>query len=109
MPQRIKPIKRPALRRESSLRGGQLQANDQVLYYYCDENGKVDPAFNHNGASRNIAGIRNKEGNVFGMMPHPERATSELLGNTDGRKILNALLLQPAGSLTVTQPALAEF
>ena len=87
----------------------ELQANDQVLYYYSDENGNIDPAFNHNGASRNIAGIRNKAGNVFGMMPHPERATSELLGNTDGRTILNALLLNPAGSLTIGQPALAEF
>lgn len=74
----------------------QLEADNQVIYYYCDESGKVTPASNHNGASRNIAGICNKERNVFGMMPHPERATSSLLGNTDGRIILETLLFQPA-------------
>lgn len=74
----------------------QLEADNQVIYYYCDESGKVTPASNHNGALRNIAGICNKERNVFGMMPHPERATSSLLGNTDGRIILETLLFQPA-------------
>lgn len=72
----------------------QLEADNQVIYYYCDEAGNVNPASNHNGASRNIAGICNKERNVFGMMPHPERATSPLLGNTDGRIILESLLFQ---------------
>ena len=47
--------------------------------------------FNPNGAVRNIAGIRNKEGNVFGMMPHPERATSGALANLDGRKVFKIL------------------
>ena len=70
-----------------------LEANGQVIYRYCDEQGNETAAANPNGAIRNIAGICNKEGNVFGMMPHPERATSELLGNTDGRNILNALLI----------------
>lgn len=74
-----------------------LEANSQVLYRYCDEHGVVSPAFNHNGASRNIAGIVNSQGNVFGMMPHPERACSEALGNTDGRIILQSLLLSHAG------------
>lgn len=87
----------------------ELQANNQVIYYYCDEKGNVTPESNHNGASRNIAGIRNREGNVFGMMPHPERATNALLGNTDGRIILDALLLNPVQGLTVAQPAMAEF
>ena len=72
----------------------QLEADNQVIYYYCDEAGNVNPESNHNGASRNIAGICNKERNVFGMMPHPERATSPLLGNTDGRIILESLLFQ---------------
>lgn len=72
----------------------ELESNGQVIYKYCDELGNITPESNHNGAIRNIAGIRNKAGNVFGMMPHPERATSEALGNTDGRIILQSLLLE---------------
>jgi len=73
-----------------------LEANDQVIYRYCDADGTITAEANPNGAIRNIAGISNKEGNVFGMMPHPERATSTILGNTDGRIILNALLINAA-------------
>ena len=75
----------------------ELEANGQVLYRYCDEQGnitnEVNPngIVNPNGATRNIAGICNKERNVFGMMPHPERACSSSLGNTDGRLILESL------------------
>ena len=69
----------------------ELEKNNQVLLYYCDENGAVTDEANHNGSERNIAGIRNKKGNVFGMMPHPERACSAALGNTDGRKLFNKL------------------
>ena len=70
-----------------------LEANNQVLYRYCNENGETTPEANPNAASRSIAGICNADRNVFGLMPHPERATSEALGNTDGRIILNALLI----------------
>ena len=70
----------------------QLQADGQVIYKYCDEDGNVTDASNHNGAIRNIAGIINKERNVLGMMPHPERACAEALGNTDGRSILQSLM-----------------
>jgi phosphoribosylformylglycinamidine synthase I len=70
-----------------------LQDNGQIIFYYCDENGNITAQSNPNGALRNIAGIRNKEGNVMGMMPHPERACSPLLGNTDGREILKNLLM----------------
>jgi phosphoribosylformylglycinamidine synthase I len=77
----------------------ELEANDQVIYRYCDEQGRITAASNHNGAIRNIAGISNKERNVFGMMPHPERATSEALGNTDGRIILKSLLFAQSPSL----------
>jgi len=70
----------------------ELESNNQVIYQYSDKDGKVTTAANPNGASRNIAGIRNLEGNVFGMMPHPERASSHLLGNTDGLIVLNTLL-----------------
>ena len=70
----------------------QLIINGQVIYRYCDESGNITESSNPNGSLRNIAGIRNEEGNVFGMMPHPERATSEILGNTDGLQVFNSLL-----------------
>lgn len=70
-----------------------LEANGQVIFRYCDEKGNISRDANPNGAIRNIAGICNIHRNVFGMMPHPERACSEALGNTDGRKILNTLLI----------------
>jgi len=70
-----------------------LERNSQVIFRYCDENGKITNMANPNGAIRNIAGICNKTRNVFGMMPHPERACSEVLGNTDGRKIIEDLLM----------------
>lgn len=68
-----------------------LEANGQVIFRYCDENGKVDAAYNPNGAIRNIAGIRNAGNNVFGMMPHPERATTPSLMNMDGKKVFEIL------------------
>lgn len=71
-----------------------LEANGQVLFYYCEENGNSTFSANVNGSARNIAGICNEGRNVFGMMPHPERACSSLLGNTDGRKIFNMLFSQ---------------
>ncbi len=71
----------------------QLEANHQILFRYCNEAGEVHLDSNPNGATGNIAGICNADRNVFGMMPHPERATSEALGNTDGRAILSALSL----------------
>jgi phosphoribosylformylglycinamidine synthase len=70
-----------------------LEANGQVIYRYCDANGEQTPGSNPNGATRNIAGICNAGRNVFGMMPHPERATSDVLANTDGRKVFQDLLL----------------
>lgn len=70
-----------------------LEAKDQVIYRYSDEKGAITPEANPNGAIRNIAGIRNEAGNVFGMMPHPERACSDALGNIDGRLILQTLLM----------------
>lgn len=70
----------------------ELQANDQIIFRYCDENGAVSAAANPNGSVENIAGICNKEKNVFGMMPHPERAADAELGNTDGLKIFQSLM-----------------
>ncbi len=69
----------------------ELEKNNQVIFRYCDEKGNVEEAYNPNGAVRNIAGICNKEGNVFGMMPHPERASSPILGNIDGRRVFSIL------------------
>jgi len=62
----------------------ELELNQQVIFRYCDEKGNIEPFSNPNGAIRNIAGISNKERNVIGLMPHPERAISAALGNTDG-------------------------
>lgn len=69
----------------------ELETNGQVIFRYCSGQGTTDEFCNPNGACRNIAGIRNKAGNVFGMMPHPERATSPALGNLDGRKVFEIL------------------
>ena len=71
----------------------QLEANEQVIFRYCDEFGNVTSEANPNGSSRNIAGICNPNRNVFAMMPHPERACSVALGNTDGKEILKNLLM----------------
>ena len=71
----------------------ELQDNGQVIYYYCDQSGAITEEANPNGSIRNIAGICNANRNVFGMMPHPERACSAVLGNTDGREILKTLLM----------------
>lgn len=69
----------------------QLEANNQVIFRYCNVEGNVNTDANPNGAVRNIAGIRNKHGNVFGMMPHPERAAATALGNVDGKMVFDLL------------------
>jgi phosphoribosylformylglycinamidine synthase subunit PurQ / glutaminase len=70
----------------------QLHKNNQIIFKYTDENGNFDTGGNFNGSEENIAGVSNKRGNVFGLMPHPERAVDPLLGNTDGRLIFESLL-----------------
>lgn len=72
----------------------QIEDNDQVLFRYCDENGEVNAESNPNGAKNNIAGICNETRNVFGMMPHPERAADSFLGNEDGRKLFESILAE---------------
>jgi len=69
-----------------------LNDNDQVIYRYASENGIISDEFNPNGSTENIAGVCNSNHNVFGMMPHPERAADSLLGNTDGLNILSTLV-----------------
>tara|TARA_B100001113_G_C21035446_1_gene589918 strand:- start:133 stop:822 length:690 start_codon:yes stop_codon:yes gene_type:complete len=66
--------------------------NDQILFKYCDKDGNITDDSNPNGSLLNIAGICNKERNVFGMMPHPERASDEELNNNDGRLLFESIL-----------------
>jgi phosphoribosylformylglycinamidine synthase subunit PurQ / glutaminase len=70
----------------------EIKDNKQVVFHYCDENSNITSASNPNGAIENIAGICNAGKNVFGMMPHPERAADEVLGNTDGKMIFESIL-----------------
>ncbi len=69
-----------------------LKDNDQILFNYCDENGAVSDTSNPNGSIENIAGVCNKTKNVFGMMPHPERAADSDLNNTDGLLLFESIL-----------------
>jgi phosphoribosylformylglycinamidine synthase I len=69
-----------------------LYENDQVLFKYCDEAGNITTDANPNGSLDNIAGICNKNRNVFGFMPHPERASDSLLANEDGLAIFESIL-----------------
>jgi phosphoribosylformylglycinamidine synthase len=69
-----------------------MQANAQIVLRYCTPEGKVTPEANPNGSLDNIAGIINAEGNVLGMMPHPERCAEEILGNEDGRLIFLSMI-----------------
>jgi phosphoribosylformylglycinamidine synthase I len=70
----------------------QLEENGQIVLRYCTPQGSPDPAANPNGSSNAIAGICNREGNVMGLMPHPERAAEVVLGSDDGRHFLQAVI-----------------
>lgn len=69
-----------------------LYSNDQVLFHYCSEEGEVNDETNPNGSVKSIAGITNEKRNVFGMMPHPERAADPALSNLDGKKMFESIL-----------------
>jgi len=69
-----------------------LEKQGQVVLRYVSPEGELDDAWNINGSSRAIAGVTNEEGNVLGMMPHPERASEVLLGSTDGRALFQSLI-----------------
>ena len=69
-----------------------LIQNDQIIFKYCDSNGEVLESSNPNGSLENIAGICNKEKNIFGMMPHPERAADVILSNTDGVALFKSIM-----------------
>jgi len=70
----------------------EINANEQVIFRYCDKNAYVNTKANPNGSIDNIAGICNKNRNVFGLMPHPERASDKELSNTDGKQIFDSIL-----------------
>ncbi len=76
----------------------QLNDQNRVLLRYCNENGETTDAANPNGALENIAGICNERRNVFGLMPHPERASEPILGCDNGRKIFESILATAAVS-----------
>jgi phosphoribosylformylglycinamidine synthase len=67
-----------------------MNERDQIVFRYVDPAGNEAPAWNPNGSLANVAGICNVAGNVVGLMPHPERCSEELLGNTDGAKLFRS-------------------
>ncbi|MBI5199286.1 MAG: phosphoribosylformylglycinamidine synthase I, partial [Nitrospirae bacterium] len=69
-----------------------LEVNHQIVFRYSTRNGEITEESNPNGAVNNIAGICNKEGNILGMMPHPERCSERVIGNEDGRLIFESLI-----------------
>ena len=71
-----------------------LIQNDQILFKYCDENGDITEQANPNGSLLNIAGVCNADRNIFGMMPHPERAADEELNNQDGLTLFKSILAE---------------
>lgn len=70
----------------------EIISNNQIIFKYCNEQGDINNDANPNGSLHNIAGIINKNGNIMGMMPHPERASKSLLGSEDGLYIFNSLI-----------------
>jgi phosphoribosylformylglycinamidine synthase len=80
----------------------ELRNNDQIVFRYCAPDGRLDPAANPNGSLDAVAGVCNRERNVMGMMPHPERAVEASLGSTDGLMVLRSLVQSLA-----RQPAVA--
>jgi phosphoribosylformylglycinamidine synthase I len=92
-----KPIKIPIAHGEGKFYADDatmktIMENKQILFRYCDESANVTKESNPNGSLHNVAGICNKDRNVFGMMPHPERASDEDLHNIDGRAIFESIL-----------------
>ena len=74
----------------------ELEASGRVIFRYADASGNISADANPNGSERNIAGVINEQGNVLGMMPHPERACSPLLGSEDGVRLLESILSRVA-------------
>ena len=75
----------------------ELEHNRQVVFRYCDQEGNITLEANPNGSVNNIAGIVNREGNVLGMMPHPERRCDPLLGRPDGADVFRSVISHLSG------------
>lgn len=75
---------------ESTLK--EIEENNQVVLRYCNEHGELKEQSNPNGSVNHIAGIINRQGNIFGLMPHPERASDPVLKNTDGKRIFESII-----------------
>ena len=85
----------------------EMESNGQVLWKYCDAEGNMTPESNPNGSTRQIAGICNRDRNIIGLMPHPERAVSENLGNTDVRKLFQQIFSSVNDQSPARQSAMA--
>jgi phosphoribosylformylglycinamidine synthase len=83
----------------------ELNANRQVILRYADNRGRVLPEANPNGSIENIAGICSRERNVFGLMPHPDRASDARLGSIDGAKIFRSMVQAISASRTASERA----
>jgi phosphoribosylformylglycinamidine synthase len=70
----------------------QLRRENRVVFRYCDADGRIVESANPNGADEAIAGIANREGNVVGLMPHPDRCAEAILGNEEGRKMFESVV-----------------
>lgn len=70
----------------------EINEEGRIIFRYCDEQGNLTEEANYNGSIDSIAGICNREGNVLGMMPHPERCSEPILGNSDGKTIFNSII-----------------
>jgi phosphoribosylformylglycinamidine synthase len=71
---------------------GRLNADGRIVFRFCDGAGNATPESNPNGAAENITGVVSPEGTVLAMMPHPERASEEILGSADGKKIFLSMI-----------------
>ena len=80
----------------------ELNANEQVILRYADDEGRIAAEANPNGSIENIAGICNRERNVFGLMPHPDRASDARLGSADGAKIFRSMMQTVCASRSVS-------
>lgn len=86
----------------------QLERSGRILFRYCEPDGSVTADANPNGSLANIAGVINAEGNVMGLMPHPERAADPLLGHTDGQKIFLSVIRGFVDRASIRPGAVAE-
>jgi phosphoribosylformylglycinamidine synthase len=95
----------------------ELEKNNQIVFRYCDEQGQMTEEANVNGSLHSIAGLMNKEGNVCGMMPHPERASEKILGSEDGKIIFQSMInylekkmgTRKKKKVTATRPAISSL